>query len=237
MQYLFELNNQKYKNLENIHPVYSYLSFNDNLSTLDLYEKFEKQINNALNVYVRNKTNEFVNRWLYTINLTTVSNDTAKEHLFECINELNTEQLTVNKLTPKQSHATLASTIGTSIFNTYQKSLRSVMNELNINHDTQEEFQNILVKIINKLCNTDPKSAAYANITALVLQNDTQKLDKLITHLSDPTFIKEHFKLDFDSFTLDKDDVVAILNEYFEKFTDFKPEPIIQIIPYPYKEY
>ena len=96
MQYLLELNNQKYKNLENIHPVYSYLSFNDNLSTLDLYEKFEKQVNNALNVYVHNKTNEFVNRWLYTINLTTVSNDTAKEHLFECVNELNTKQLTVS---------------------------------------------------------------------------------------------------------------------------------------------
>lgn len=237
MQYLLELNNQKYKNLENIHPVYSYLSFNDNLSTPDLYEKFEKQVNNALNVYVRNKTNEFVNRWLYTINLTTISNDTAKEHLFENVNKLNAEQLTVNKLTPKQSHTTLASTIGTSIFNTYQKSLRSVMNELDINHDTQEKFQNILAKIINKLCNTDSKSSPHVNITNLILQNDTQKLGKLITCSSNSAFIKENFKLDFDSFTLDKDDVVAILNEYFEKFTDFKPEPIMKIVPYPYKEY
>lgn len=223
MQYLFELNNQKYKNLENIHPVYSYLSFNDNLSTLDLYEKFEKQINNALNVYVRNKTNEFVNRWLYTINLTTVSNDSTKKQLLEHINELYSKQPTINyNKQPQKQNRIILTSIGISIFNAYKKSLQSVMNELDFNLDTQEEFQNILVKIINKLCNTDPKRAAYANITVLVLQNDTQKLDKLITHLSDPTFIKEHFKLDFDSFTLDKDDVVAILNEYFEKFTDFQ---------------
>lgn len=237
MQYLLELNNQKHKNLENIHPVYSYLSFNDNLSTLDLYEKFEEQLNNALDKYIHNKTNEFVNRWLYTINLTSVSNDTAKEHLFECVNELNTEQLTVNKLTLEQSPATLASTISTSIFNTYKKSLRSVMNELDINYNTQEKFQSILVKIINKLCNADSKKPAYASIANLILQDDTQKLNKLITCLSNSTFIKENFKLDFDSFALDKDEIVAILNEYFEEFTDFKPEPITQIVPYPYKEY
>lgn len=237
MQYLLELNNQKYKNLENVHPVYSYLSFNDNLSTFDLYEKFEEQVNNATNTYVHNETNEFINRWLYTINLTTVSNDTAKEHLFECVNELNAEQLTVNKLAPGQSHTTLASTIGTSIFDAYKKSLQSIMDKLDINHDTQEEFQNTLNKIINKLCDVNPKSPAYANIMNLVLQNDTQKLDKLITSLSNPAFIKKHFKLDFDSFDLDKDDTIAILNDYFERFTDFKPEPIIQIVPYPYKEY
>lgn len=237
MQYLLELNNQKYKNLENIHPVYSYLSFNDNLSTLDLYEKFEERVNNAVETYVHNKTNEFVNRWLYTINLTTVSNDTAKEHLFECVNELNAEQLKVNKPVPGQSRTTLASTIGTSIFNAYKKSLQSIMDELDINHDTQEEFQNMLNKIINKLCNAGSNSSVCTNITNLVLQNDTQKLDKLITCLSDSALIKQQFKLDFDSFDLDKDDSIAILNEYFEEFTDFKPEPIIQIVPYPYKEY
>lgn len=237
MQYLLELNNQKYKNLENIHPVYSYLSFNDNLSTLDLYERFEERVNNAIEAYVRNKTNEFVNRWLYTINLTTVSNDTAKEHLFECVNELNVEQLTVNKLVPGQSRTTLASTIGTSIFDAYKKSLQSIMDKLDINHDTQEEFQNMLNKIINKLCNADSNNPVCANITNLVLQDDTQKLDKLITCLSDSAFIKEQFKLDFDSFELDNDDATAILNEYFEEFTDFKPEPIMQIVPYPYKEY
>lgn len=237
MQYLLELNNQKYKNLENIHPVYSYLSFNDNLSTLDLYEKFEKRVSNAIETYVHNKTNEFVNRWLYTINLTTVSNDTAKEHLFECVNELNAEQLTVNKSAPGQSRTTLASTIGTSIFDAYKKSLQSIMDELDINHDTQEEFQNMLNKIINKLCNADSNSPVCANITNLVLQDDIQKLDKLITCLSDSACIKEQFKLDFDSFELDNDDATAILNEYFEEFTDFKSEPVTQIVPYPYKEY
>lgn len=157
--------------------------------------------------------------------------------MFECVNELNAEQLTVNKSVPGQSRTTLASTIGTSIFDAYKKSLQSIMDKLDINHDTQEEFQNMLNKIINKLCNADSNSPVRANITNLILQDDTQKLDKLITCLSDSAFIKEQFKLDFDSFELDNDDATAILNEYFEEFTDFKPEPVTQIVPYPYKEY
>lgn len=199
MQYLLELNNQKYKNLENIHPVYSYLSFNDNLSTLDLYEKFEEQVNNAINTYVHNQINEFINRWLHTINLITVSNNP-------------------------------------SIVNTYRKSLQSVMDDLDINYDTQEKFQNALIKTINKFCNINFKNPACENITNSVLQDNAQKLDNLITHLSDPIFIKEQFRLDFDSFELDKDDSIAILNKYLEEFTEFKPEPIMQIVPYPYKE-
>lgn len=65
------------------------------------------------------------------------------------------------------------------------------MNEIDINHDTQEKFQNILVKIINKLCNTDSKSSPHVNITNLILQNDTQKLGKLITCLSNSTFSQQ----------------------------------------------